>query len=233
MTRVPTSTGRALNLADPDPEDIDFVFDVAPSLARLPRFCGHRRPSLLHPFFPEPGYSVAQHSVLGAEEFLARSRAAQGAQAMRLREAAFLFLLHDAHEAYLGDITRPVADALGVEARCALRVLKAGLDRAIMTAAGCDAFLRRAEARGRDLVAEMDLSMLRAERDALLLPTPIAWDSAVEQAAPVGVRIHPVWLPWEACQRWLALFHRLAPPQAARDALAPRPAAAPADLAAE
>lgn len=188
MTWMATSSGKVFDLLDPSPDAVDFTLDVAPALARIPRFCGHLRVSLLHPLEPEPGYSVAQHCVLGAEALLTRSRAAQGVAAMRLREAAFLFR--------------------------ALRALKATADCAIMSAAGCDTFFRPDAADIRDLVAAMDLSMLRAERDALLTPTGRRWDAHVEAAAPVSVSIHPIWPAWDAARRWLDLFGRLAPSSA-------------------
>jgi hypothetical protein len=74
---------------EPDPEDIDLL-DIAQSLARLCRFNGHVRP-----FF-----SVAEHSVEVAKlmEFLHPNDV-----------AAFRWgLLHDAPEAFIGDIPRPV-----------------------------------------------------------------------------------------------------------------------------
>jgi hypothetical protein len=68
--------------------------DVAHALAHLARFTGHARFT----------YSVAQHSVLGA-----RQLAAEGYSAGVQRA----FLLHDAHEAYTGDLASPVKRCLG------------------------------------------------------------------------------------------------------------------------
>lgn len=65
------------------------VQEVAHSLSRLCRFTGHT----------EVTYSVAQHSLLVA------SLVAQTDP-----DLAVVGLLHDAHEAYLGDISRPVKE---------------------------------------------------------------------------------------------------------------------------
>lgn len=84
---IRTFTGKYINPCEPDPELI-CIEDVAHSLSMQPRFGGHL------PVF----YSVAQHSV----------------EVMRsvgsgIRMAA---LLHDASEAYLIDVPRPVKDQL-------------------------------------------------------------------------------------------------------------------------
>lgn len=65
------------------------VREVAHALSRLCRFTGHT----------EVTYSVAQHSLLVA------SLVAQTDP-----DLAIVGLLHDAHEAYLGDISRPVKE---------------------------------------------------------------------------------------------------------------------------
>lgn len=78
-----TWSGVRFRPLDPRPEDIRLV-DIAMALSNIARFGGHKTEA----------YTVAQHSVLVA------SRVPEG-----LRLPA---LLHDASEAYLGDIIRPV-----------------------------------------------------------------------------------------------------------------------------
>lgn len=76
-------SGKIIDLNNPRPEDIT-IEDIAYSLARILRFNGHLKHQI----------SVARHSCLVADlvpEYLALPA-----------------LLHDAHEAYLGDIVRPV-----------------------------------------------------------------------------------------------------------------------------
>lgn len=77
-----TFTGRRFYPLDPRPEDI-CIEDIAHALAQVNRFGGHAA-------FP---YSVAQHSVLCSAHVAPRY--------------AFEALMHDATEAYLGDVPRP------------------------------------------------------------------------------------------------------------------------------
>jgi len=84
---LPTCTGRRVNILNPRPEDID-IEDIAQALSHTCRFAGHV------PAF----YSVAQHSLLASELLDART--------------ALWGLLHDAAEAYLHDLTRPLKRVL-------------------------------------------------------------------------------------------------------------------------
>jgi uncharacterized protein len=85
---VQTRSGQAVSLIDPKPNTINLG-DIAHSLARLPRFAGHTK---------EP-YSVAQHCVAGANAVFMEAKNPV---------LALHFLMHDAHEAYIGDMLRPV-----------------------------------------------------------------------------------------------------------------------------
>lgn len=78
-----TYTGRTIRPLSPDPEDID-IEDIAHSLSNSCRFTGHVREF----------YSVAQHSVLCSY--------------IVPPEYRMMALLHDASEAYLSDIARPI-----------------------------------------------------------------------------------------------------------------------------
>ena len=80
------ASGRAVYPLDMRPEDI-HIEDIAASLSRICRFNGHLRHDVEH-------YSVAQHSVHVShlvDPFFAREA-----------------LLHDATEAYVGDMVRPL-----------------------------------------------------------------------------------------------------------------------------
>lgn len=83
-----TAHGHRFWPLDPRPEDI-FIEDIAHSLARLCRYCGHIRATM---------YSVAQHSVIV-------SQVLQPGDALR-------GLLHDAPECYLGDLIKPIKNLL-------------------------------------------------------------------------------------------------------------------------
>jgi 5'-deoxynucleotidase YfbR-like HD superfamily hydrolase len=80
---IQTFTGRQFWPLDPRPEDIELL-DIAHALANKCRYTGHTRSF----------YSVAQHSVLVSEIVPAAD--------------AHWGLLHDASEAYLPDVARPV-----------------------------------------------------------------------------------------------------------------------------
>ena len=208
MTWLQTASGRAFDLLAPCADMVDFETDVPEALARIARFTGHVRSGV---------YSVAQHCCLGSDLFLRRDDA----------EAARAFLLHDAHEAYLGDIATPIAQALatfvddGHEARMArprhvalpeVRVqiadLKRRVDRAVYAAAGLPWPLS-ADLHWR--VTEMDVAMLNAERRALMGPAPRRWAEAIEAATPAPIGRLPVW-PWpKAADEYRARLHRLFP----------------------
>ena len=85
---IQTYTGRKFSLINPKPEDVDII-DIAYSLSRQCRFNGHTL------FF----YSVAQHSCLVSQNVS--------------KENEKWGLLHDAAEAYIGDIVRPLKSLLG------------------------------------------------------------------------------------------------------------------------
>ena len=88
---VTTISGRALDLLRPNAELLD-VHDIALALSRLPRWVGHTRQF----------YSVAQHSVWVSRWVCALADMPES------RELALSGLLHDAAEAYIGDIITPV-----------------------------------------------------------------------------------------------------------------------------
>jgi hypothetical protein len=77
-----------VNPFDPDPEQLD-AGDIARALANQCRFGGHARVF----------YSVAQHSVIVSELVGQRGGGV---------EDAFAALMHDATEAYLGDMPHPL-----------------------------------------------------------------------------------------------------------------------------
>ena len=102
-TTLETVTGRFLDLIDPDPKDI-CIEDIAWSLSRLARFNGHTVNKL--------PYSVGQHSlVVGfkapaiAIQDISYGRNLTPQETARWR---LLGLLHDASEAYTGDISGPL-----------------------------------------------------------------------------------------------------------------------------
>ena len=87
MPAVSTKSGRRVSLLNPSPSQI-VIGDIAHGLAHQCRFNGHTNKF----------YSVAQHSVLVAS--------------ILPRELRLAGLLHDASEAYLGDVVQPLKDLL-------------------------------------------------------------------------------------------------------------------------
>lgn len=180
-TWMQPSSGRPFELLEPDPDLVDFDIDVAEGLARNGRFAGHVRSGI---------YSVAQHSVLGADWIWAQTRD-------HLKAAAFL--LHDGHEFAINDLPTPVVDTLieiarrefvkpgydaGYIVKSAVKALKRNLDAAIYRAAGLP-FPLPEEVRA--LVAEVDLRMLATERRFLMAPPQRRWVAEVEAAVPLRI----------------------------------------------
>lgn len=87
MTWIQTLSGKPFDYSNPDPDSVN-IFDIAQSLSNLCRFTGH----VAH------YWSVAQHSVCCSYAPEVRGNA-------RLELTA---LLHDAHEAYVGDVNSPL-----------------------------------------------------------------------------------------------------------------------------
>jgi len=83
MTMMQTFTGKVIDLANFSEDDVRLA-DIAHSLSIINRFTGHTK---------EP-YSVAQHSVLVSKIVEERH--------------ALWALLHDASEAYVGDVATPL-----------------------------------------------------------------------------------------------------------------------------
>lgn len=86
-----TFSGRRYFPVDPRPEEV-FIGDIAHALSQINRYTGHTRVPV----------SVAEHSLL--------------CEAAASRGCALEALLHDAAEAYLGDLSRPVKQWLNEDA---------------------------------------------------------------------------------------------------------------------
>jgi hypothetical protein len=155
-----TASGLAVDLLDPKPEQIT-LHDIALSLSRLPRFNGHTCDRV---------WSVAEHSLLVAD--LVSVTVPDAPPALLLAA-----LLHDAHEAYVGDRIAPVKAA--TRAWCAQRgdysadpfsAIAKGLDGAIHTAfaiAPSDIDLQ--------VIHHADLQALGIEARLYMAPPPRPW----------------------------------------------------------
>ncbi len=191
---IQTYTGRAFDLLNPRPEQIDPL-DIAHALANLCRFTGHVRVF----------YSVAQHSCLVAEitrDLWAGERGAVCPQVV-MRAA----LLHDAPEAYIGDVSTPL--------KRALRMADGGAEYCVSPYDSIEATIERAvldrfgatDARGQAavLIKRADMIALATEHAALFTgPTPRPW--GLELPQPWPYKIEP-WAPAVAQQEFLQAFH--------------------------
>jgi len=85
-----TFLGKRFYPLNPTPEDISII-DIARGLSNQCRFNGHTKHF----------YSVAQHCIVGADWVFDQTKS---------HRWAMLFLLHDAAEAYIGDLIRPLKE---------------------------------------------------------------------------------------------------------------------------
>lgn len=188
-----TFTGRRAWPLDPRSQDI-CIEDIAHALALTCRFTGHCREF----------YSVAQHSVL-VSHYVSDHDGDAGLQ--------LAALLHDAAEAYLPDLAKPIKSSFLAKIPDGWRhptaapfaKAEANLMIAIGRALGFDPALCE-----RPLCKQADVALLLSERRDLLPPEEHCWVTAL------GAEAVPLWantiLPWEpkhAEQRFLAEFRRL------------------------
>jgi hypothetical protein len=175
---TPTISGRAFPLTGFTALDIDLFGDVAEGLARICRFGGH---------VPGNSYSVAQHCVIGADAAMEETHDAN---------IAAYFLLHDAHEYIVGDITVPMVKWLSLigdqlygggaatMVETIISSARSRLDMAIWRAAGMAPPAKTYRA----AVADFDLRMLATEQRQLLMPAPKSWGAAIDAAKPIQMR---------------------------------------------
>lgn len=149
MTWILSATGAEVDVRTPRVAHIRLA-DIAHALAQINRFNGHAiRP-----------YSVAEHSLLVA---LIVGKALKGTA-----EAQLCALMHDAHEAYCGDMATPLKDEIGpdwryVEARWA-NVTRTAFDLQ-------DCWHQHAA-----IVKQADLIALATERRDLMPATGAPWE---------------------------------------------------------
>lgn len=152
MTWVQTFSGLPFDLLAPRPEDVQIA-DVAHSLARIARFSGATLGVV--------PYSVAQHSVL------CRDLVALWGWGCEVQREA---LLHDAAEAYFGDLPAPVLRAVReLGGGDALDGMRARVEGAVRSALGLPA-------EEHPIVRRADLVALAIERAALMAPCSRDWD---------------------------------------------------------
>ncbi len=169
-TWIQTFTGRCFDFAAPDPEVV-CLDDIAHGLANQCRFNGQ----CLH------YYSVAEHSCLVAKRAIEIMLANQwGPDDMAVGKAAAL--MHDASEAYIGDIVTPLRRAL--VGATALYTVEAAVVAAVTQRFHLDT---RPEIL--DVVRQADLDLLAIEQRDIMAPAPQPWPGLMEIPSHTTVKI--------------------------------------------
>lgn len=164
-----------------------LVTDIAHALSHICRFAGHT----------VEFYSVAQHSVLAS--FIVPP------------EDALAALFHDAAEAYIGDVARPLKQLLPD-----YRAIEARVQADVFAKLGLPAELPES-------VKRADLVMLATEQRDLMPAHDDEW-SLIAGIEPLERRIDP-WLPWIANAIFLKRYHQLAAERLLTEAEATKEAA--------
>ena len=163
---IQTYTGEKFNFSNPTSAMIHLI-DIAEALSKIVRFTGHTK---------EP-YTVAQHSYYVMKEV---KRMGGGI------EEQLWALLHDATEAYIGDINRPLKFTIGaVIKEIEHKVMDAILDRFDLHQNSIPA-----------IVKEADEILLHVERRDLL-PAYVPWgDDGISREVDLSItdlKIHKCW----------------------------------------
>jgi hypothetical protein len=173
---IQTLSGRRVNPLDASAADIDPA-DVARALAHICRFGGHSRHF----------YSVAQHSVIVCDLL-----EAEGATPDELMAA----LLHDASEAYLGDLPHPIKhrSELGAAFKAAEKRLEAVIAERFA--------LPDASAR----VKPLDRALLATERKVF---SDVSWHwPELDGAHELDLKIE-AWAPERAHEEFTRRYERI------------------------
>jgi hypothetical protein len=179
MTRkgdwMQTMSGRQFWPLDARPDEIDIV-DIAHALSNQCRYAGH----------VSRFYSVAEHCVLIAEWLTD--------QAGQADFVGLMGLLHDAGEAYLVDLPRPIKHQMPAYRDAERRLWGVVAERF------------RLPSHLPDIVHEADNRILNDERAELMRASEEAWNLA--DLRPLGVRVRGL-EPRQARGAFIAAFSRL------------------------
>jgi len=184
---IQTFSGRKPSLANPTYDDI-HIDDISHALSNICRFTGHCRNF----------YSVAQHSVIGANFAI---------KEYKDDTLARLFLLHDASEAYLGDLSRPTKRLIRIETSEA-GIYELYEDRWSDLIYRKFGFVSDLVKQYKAKITEIDMRMLFTERNQLLsMFAAEDWQSWGDYE-PFSYSISP-WTPDIAKKAYLNAFENL------------------------
>ena len=183
-----TYTGKLVDVENPTPDMVD-IQDIAHALSMTCRFGGHCRDF----------YSVAEHSVI-VEQCGIYPYSPHDSQNYR---AQLALLLHDAAEAYIGDIVTPVKnllqDAHPLERKW-LKVIEQKFD-----------LTNHLSIPGK-YIKDADLEILSQEVVTLFAPVLPNWWKKFKQPSSSNFTAGGViqcWTPSEARRRFLHRFHEI------------------------
>jgi hypothetical protein len=177
---IETYTGRQFWPLDPRSQDVDII-DIAHSLSMQCRFNGHTRVF----------YSVAEHSLIVSAELAACGES---------RLVQLYGLLHDAAEAYVCDLPRPVKSQIE-----SYKPIEEAVQKAVLNALGLP---HPGEYAG-EKVKRMDCLVLGHEGKTLM-HNAADWTSAFDLFQPRTVYSFKMGLsPNEAERRFIARFYEL------------------------
>lgn len=165
------ASGKWFDFLDPHGSDFD-IEDIAHGLSNVCRYAGQC----------QHFYSVAEHSLLVSQQ---------------VEEYAYEALLHDAAEAFMGDITRPLKQLVPEFKR-----IEAEIEDAITSRFSMRRDYRKA-------VKHADLQVLAAEQLQIMAPGCADWAREANiKPAPITVRSLS---PDDARQEFLSQFYKLRP----------------------
>lgn len=174
---IETYTGRMVTPLQPDPATLSIT-DIAYALSNKCRYSGHTA------MF----YSVAEHSVIMARFALNRGEV----------DGARWALLHDAVEAYIPDVPRPLKPGLP-----GWREIEEDMEIAVIAHFG----LGPLPLAVLDMVKRLDTRILLREAGVLLTSGGLNWRI---DGRPLPVTIHG-WQPAQARAEFMSLFAELLP----------------------
>lgn len=199
VTAMKGRRGQFFDLRLPEANDV-WLEDVVHALSNTCRFGGHTRE-----FF-----SVAQHSVECAMLSIKWDRLGDGSMLPDWKDRAYACLMHDAHEAYVGDIPSPMKSAMGDH----YRNFEFPIHEAVMAAMSAGHLIEQYK----DHVKRVDYAMLYSDAvrwgmDGIIidengeeLGAPLEW---VPRDAEIYFQDHESLLPRDASEAFYRMFFHL------------------------
>lgn len=197
-TRTQTHSGKLFDIFNPRPEDI-CIEDIAHALSMQCRFNGHTKQF----------YSVAEHSL---------NCARIAATLDNDPEAIWLALMHDAHEAYIGDLPGPWVQRVWIQSSKNIHItfdlLAAEIEKVLIPSLSNDlADWKYADYK--DLVKYCDFAMLLNEKALSLQVTDIPWSfppdfvNRFTQSPEHALSKLEFFKPAEACFNFLKAYEEI------------------------